>query len=65
MNTTLRLFKVRHVLREQQELGLVDCSGRGAAATWSRGTGKGNQLPSNKGNDEGNGAPSKAKDHDE
>lgn len=49
---------VRHVLREQQELGLVDCSGRGAGATWSRGTGKGNQLPSNKGNDDGNGSTS-------
>ncbi|MCP4377520.1 MAG: hypothetical protein GY794_15255 [bacterium] len=36
---------VRHVLREQQAQGLVSCSGRGAGAFWSRGTGpdKGNQ----------------------
>ena len=27
---------VRHVLREQQEQGLVCCSGRGAGASWSR-----------------------------
>jgi len=33
---------VRHVLREQQEQGLVSCSGRGAGASWSRGRG-GNQ----------------------
>lgn len=40
---------VRHVLREQQQLDAVDCSGRGAAATWSRGSGKGNQLPPRQG----------------
>jgi Fic family protein len=30
---------VRHVLREQQEQGRVSCSGRGAGASWSRGSG--------------------------
>lgn len=36
---------VRHVLREQQEQGVVSCSGRGAGAAWSRGRGgnKGNE----------------------
>jgi hypothetical protein len=33
---------VRHVLREQQEQGLVSCSGRGAGAAWSGGL-RGNQ----------------------
>jgi Fic family protein len=45
---------VRHVLREQQELGIVDCAGRGAGAAWSKGSGRGKQLPSNKGNNKGN-----------
>lgn len=47
---------VRHVLREQQEQGVIACSGRGAGALWSRansGNG-GNPLPPNKGNDGGN-----------
>jgi Fic family protein len=36
---------VRHVLREQQGLGLISCSGRGAGAIWSRASGgdKGNE----------------------
>ncbi|MFZ0788939.1 MAG: Fic family protein [Chromatiaceae bacterium] len=36
---------VRHVLREQQEQGVVTCSGRGAGAAWSKGDGgkEGNQ----------------------
>lgn len=47
---------VRHVLREQQELGFIGCSGRGAGAMWSKvnGGNGGNQLPPNKGNDGGN-----------
>lgn len=45
---------VRHVLREQQEAGLIGCSGRGAGAVWS--SNGGNELPPNKGNDRGNNA---------
>lgn len=47
---------VRHVLREQQELGVIACSGRGVGALWSRTSGgnKGKPLPSNEGNEEGN-----------
>lgn|GEM_PF-5423797 len=46
---------VRHVLREQQEIGSVTCTGRGAGALWSKATGNGgNPLPPNKGNNEGN-----------
>ena len=47
---------VRHVLREQQEMGVIACSGRGVGALWSRTSGgnKGKPLPSNEGNEEGN-----------
>lgn len=48
---------VRHVLREQQDQGLIGCSGRGAGAMWStavNGGNEGNQLPPNKGNEGGN-----------
>lgn len=47
---------VRYVLRAQQELKLISCSGRGSGAMWSRANGgnEGNQLPPNKGNGGGN-----------
>lgn len=47
---------VRHVLREQQEQGLIKCIGHGAGAAWSKSDqqNKGNELPSNKGNNKGN-----------
>ncbi len=47
---------VRHVLREQKELGVIRCSGRGSGAAWLKAdvTPKGNELPSNKGNEGGN-----------
>ncbi|HAT50933.1 MAG TPA: Fic family protein [Alphaproteobacteria bacterium] len=43
---------VRHVLREQQQQGVIGCSGRGMGATWSKvdGGNKGNELPLNEGN---------------
>ncbi|MDX9996313.1 MAG: Fic family protein [Rhodocyclaceae bacterium] len=44
---------VRHVLREQQETGEITCTGRGPGAVWVRAN-KGNELPSDKGNNEGN-----------
>ena len=47
---------VRHVLREQQEIGTIGCSGRGVGALWSKANSgnEGNQLPPNKGNEGGN-----------
>ena len=47
---------VRHVLREQQEMGNIACAGRGTGASWSKasGVGEGNGLPPIKGNEEGN-----------
>ena len=47
---------VRHVLREQQEIGTIGCSGRGGGALWSKANSgnEGNQLPPDKGNEGGN-----------
>jgi Fic family protein len=45
---------VRLVLREQQDAGEIACTGRGPGAVWAR-TNKGNELPLNEGNREGNG----------
>jgi Fic family protein len=40
---------VRHVLREQQNAGVIACRGRGPGAIWAKpeGTNQGNELPSN------------------